>query len=202
MALQPEVFVPFQHPGKAPALRETRSTLIVSAILTLRARGFYDAYVDTLAPKLRQELLGLIAGAWIPADLGLEHYRAVERLSLPHSTIESIGAEMAERTSKTAIHAAVKISKEVGVTPWTALAQVHRLRDITWRGTDIAVWKLGPKEARYDWLGQPYAAIPYFNVSFNGFMRALMSLFCTRAYTHIVPERTSATSLSVRISWA
>jgi hypothetical protein len=183
-------------------LRETRSTLIVSAILTLRARGFYERYTELLSPKLKEELLGLIAGIWIPAPLGLEHYRAVEQLALPPSTIEAIGAEMAERTSKTAIHSAVKMSKEIGVTPWAALAQAHRLRESTWRGTDIAVWKLGPKEARYDWVGQPYSEVPYFVTSFNGFMRALISMFCTRAYTHIVPERSTPTSFSIRISWA
>ena len=43
----------------------------------------------------------------------------------------------------------VKLSKEVGVTPWTALGHVHRARELMWKGSDVAVWKLGPKVPEY-----------------------------------------------------
>jgi hypothetical protein len=62
--------------------------------------------------------------------------------------------------------------------------------------------RLGPKDARYDWIEQPYAAVPYFVRSFNGFMRVLINLFCARVYTTVVHDRCTQTSLSIRVSWA
>lgn len=46
-----------------------RSTLIVSAIQTLRARGYYDRYVTELGADHREKILALIAGAWLPIEV-------------------------------------------------------------------------------------------------------------------------------------
>ena len=197
-----EILVPFQYPGQVPLLTQARSTLVVSAIQTLRARGFYPDYERALSAETRQRIAELIAGQWIPAELAVAHYRAADSLKLGVATIESIGAEVAERTSKTLLHTAVKMSKALGATPWTALSMAHRLREASWKGSDLAVYRLGPKEARYDWVGQPCAGVPYFVRSFGGFMRALVGLFCNKVYTHLVPARSSETSLSIRIAWA
>ncbi|MGH7271071.1 MAG: hypothetical protein ACREJ3_11630 [Polyangiaceae bacterium] len=197
-----EIFVPFRFPsGRAPMVTAIRSTLIVSAIQALRARGLYDSYVEQLASERRDEIASLIAGAWIPVQLGLDHYAAADRLGLDRATIESIGGDVGERVNKSMLSILVKLSKEVGVTPWSALAYAHRMRDLMWRGSDVAVLKLGPKDARFDWAGQPLSDIPYFAVSFGGFLGALAGLFCTKIYTRRVLEHCSPTSISYRLSW-
>jgi hypothetical protein len=199
--LSPEVFLPFEFPGHLRLATQVRSTLIVSSMQTLRKYGHYDAYFERLDPAHRDELTSLIAGRWIPVEIGLAHYRAADRLQLDARRIESFGAEVGERVSKSALSLVLKISREGGVTPWTALARVHRLREENFEGTDISITKLGPKEARFDWLGLPYAAVPYFQTSFGGFLRALVQLFSTKAYTRIVNDRSSPTTISYRISW-
>lgn len=182
-------------------LTHVRSTLVVSALQALRSRGMYEAYEKNLPSDARPRIVELIAGQWIEAALGVAHYRAVDRLGLDAATIEAIGADVAERTGKTVLHTAVKASKAMGVTPWAALALAHRLRETSWRGTDLAVYKLGPKEARYDWVGQPCAAIPYFVKSFTGFVRTLIGLFARAAYATPVAALSSSTTLSIRLSW-
>jgi hypothetical protein len=177
-----------------------RSTLIVSSIQALRTHGYFDAYLAQLGP-LSQEMISLIAGVWIPLDLGLEHYRAADRLGLDTRIIDGLGADVSERISKTMWAFVVRVSRETGVNPWTALARAHRLRENTWKGSDCAVLKLGPKEARFDWVGLPYAAVPYYVTAFGGFLRGIMCLFSKTAYTRVVPERCSPTSISYRISW-
>lgn len=200
MAIDPGPFLRFRRTS-AP-ITEVRSTVIVSGIQALRARGYFGAYLERLPEARRSEILSLIAGAWVPIELGLMHYRAADALALDPATIDGIGAEVADRLNRTALSVAVKLSKEAGVTPWTALAHAHRITDLNWRGSDVAVHKLGPKEARYDWVGQPCAAIPYFATSFAGFLRALAGLFCTRAYTRVLHDRGTRSALSLRLSWA
>ena len=180
---------------------QVRTTLLVSAIQAFRARGLYDAYVGHLNPQARLSLLSLIAGQWAPIGLAEQHYRAADRLGLSVDAIEAIGSEVADRINKSALSVMVKMGKEAGATPWSALGHAHRLTNMNWRGSDVRVLKLGPKEARYDWLGQPCAAVPYFVVSFGGFLRSLTSLFCTRTYARVVTDRCSPTQISYRLSW-
>jgi hypothetical protein len=198
----PEVFVPSANPaGRMPLATHVRSTLIVSSLQTLRSRGLLDRYLALLEEKHREELLSLIAGTWVPIEVGLAHYRAADRLGLESALIDSIGAEVGERINKSFLSFVVRMSKEAGVTPWTALARAHRLRELTWKGSDLQIWKLGPKDARFDWGGLPYAVVPYFVTSFGGFVRGLIQLFCTKAYARPVPEKMSQTFISYRISW-
>jgi hypothetical protein len=147
-----EVFVPFEFPGRTPPVTVVRSTLIVSSIQTLRARGFFDAYLKNVDATR--------SSPWLPAR------------------------------------------GRPSITPWTALARAHRIRAVSWDGGDVAVFKLGPKEARFDWIGIPYASVPYYVTSLGGFLRSLAELFATKAYTRLVTGHSSQTSVSYRISWA
>jgi hypothetical protein len=201
VGLAAEVYVPFEHPGKAPMATAVRSTLIVSSIQTLRSHGLFDAYVSRIDPEKRESLLSLIAGTWAPIDLGDAHYRAADRLGLDARTIDGFGAEVAGRSNRSVFSLVLKLSRESGVTPWTAFQRAHRLRELTWQGSDVAIYKLGPKEARFDWHGIPYAAHPYYVASFGGFLRGLTGLFSRTVYTHLVPRGSNATSISYRISW-
>jgi hypothetical protein len=167
----------------------------------IRSRGLYERYVAALAPHLRERFVSLVAGEWLPIELGLEHYRAADRLGLDTRVIESIGAEVADRINKSFLSVAVRLSKRAGVSPWNALSLAHRINDLNWRGSDVVVWKTGAKEALYEWTGQPCAAIPYFVSSFGGYLRALAALFSDKAHARAISERCSPTTLSCRISW-
>jgi hypothetical protein len=197
-----EAFLPFEHEGRPPLATHVRSTLIVSSIQALRGHGLFDAYLARLPATHRDEILSLIAGTWIPIDLGFVHYRTAEQLGLDERTIDEIGGEVGARVNKSSLSLVVKLSKQAGVTPWTALSRAHRLRELSWKGSDVAVWKLGPKDARFDWVGIPYAASPYYVTSLGGFLRGLIQLFSTKAYTKVVREKCSPTAVSYRLSWA
>jgi hypothetical protein len=78
----PELFVPFRHPaGRAPPVSEIRSTLVVSSLQSLRTHGLLERYESELAEKDREDLFALIAGTWIPVELGDRRYRAGHRVS-------------------------------------------------------------------------------------------------------------------------
>lgn len=200
----PEPFVPFQHPaGKAPLVSEIRSTLVVSSLQSLRTHGLFDRYVAELAPKDRDALLGLIAGTWIPLATAEPHYRALDRLQLSTDVVESIGGDVAQRVNKTLLSTIIRASRSAGVTPWTLLSHVHRFRELSWRGSDIAVYKLGPKDARFEWVAQPLAEIPYFVTSLGGYLAALAGLFSTKAYARLERDVVwRSYRIRYRMSWA
>jgi hypothetical protein len=116
-------------------------------------------------------------------------------------TVESMGADVAARTWKHILAPTFAHAMRDGWRPWDALLNAHETKDRTWRGSDVQVFKEGPTQARYEWAGQPCAAIPYFVTSFGAFMRALINLFSRRAYYDVVPKRCSSTTIAIRLSW-
>jgi hypothetical protein len=195
-----EVFLPFRSPIRRP-VHQVRSTLILNGIQTLRAHGFYSRYLDLLGPETRDQIMSLVAGLWIPIDLPMAHYRAADRLNLDPALIESIGAEVADRVYKTALSSIPALSKRSDVTPWSVLSLAHQNNDTNWKGSDIIIYKEGPREAIYEWTGQPMADVPYFVRSWGGFLRSMTNLFCTKASYHLINERCTTTTISIRLSW-
>jgi hypothetical protein len=195
-----EIFLPFRSATPKP-VTEARSTLIVSGIQTLRANGLYERYVELLSPQLRQDIMALVAGLWIPVELALEHYRTMDRLALSKSTIEAIGAEVAERGAKTVLGRGSAASKQREPTPWDMLLMSQRNLDINWRGSDIMVTKEGPHDAQIVWAGQPCASVPYFVTPSARFWRAAVTVYCTTAHHRVLEDKCTPTTMVVHLSW-
>jgi hypothetical protein len=202
MARAEEVFLPFTAPrDRVVPVTSVRGTVLASSLKALRARGLGDAYFGQLAPEFREPIVGMIVSAWLPMSLATAHYQACDALDLDRSTIEDIGGEAGRLINETLLSVVLKLSREVGATPWTALARANRLFGRSWQGGDCAVYKLGPKEARLEWIGQPLAGIRYVRMAFGGFMHGLLTLFATRAIVRELPAHCTATTLGYRCSW-
>jgi hypothetical protein len=195
-----EVFLPFRNSPVAP-ISEVRSTLIMAGILAVRAQGLFGAYSESLSSGVREQIAGLAGGIWVPVEIAVAHYSAMDRLGIGHSVIEALGADVAARTWKHILAPVFARSKRLGPKPWASLSYAQDTAQLNWRGGDVRIFKEGPTQALYEWAGQPCADIPYFVTSFGSFMRELMKLFSSRAYHHVVPERCSPTTIALRLSW-
>jgi len=98
---------------------------------------------------------------------------------------------------------AVRIAKEAGVTPWLGLAYVPKGWVRLFQRGAPAVYKLGPKEARYEAHGIPdLARIPYYRNAARGMILASGELFCERIYVRDITTVTSETVIRFRLMWA
>jgi hypothetical protein len=181
---------------------EVRSTLLCAALQSLDGHGLLPRYRAQLDPAFEATMFSLIAGQWLPIDVARQHYAACDRLGLDAGIIEDIGNSVGQRVQKSVLNVLVRISREAGATPWTAMSQVTRLNELSWKGGAFEIAKIGPKDARMEWLGQPCAETDYYRTSFCGFVRGLLDLFCTRSYVRVLPARCSPTTVAVKISWA
>ncbi len=198
-----EVILPFV-PDRlyAPIATHIRSTMVTSSVASLKARGFYEAYVANLPADLRVEIPATVAGFWLPIDKGIVHYEACDRLRLPVADLLEIGASVGDRSTKSALSLVTKLAAGSGATPWTILSNARRLWERAFQGSSIGAFKLGPKEARLEMIGWPLARIEYNRVSMRGILRSLFSPFCTRVYvTELMPLCTPLT-VGYRIAWA
>src|SRR5207244_438298 len=133
--------------------------------------------------------------------VAVAHYRACDSLGLPTAEQLAIGAEVTMFAQKTSFRMTLRLATEAGATPWSCFALQPKLWRTVWVGGDVAVYKLGPKEARVEIAGWPCAAIAYCRVAMRGMLTAQTQLFCKKAYVHEVSSLCGATTLAYRVAW-
>jgi hypothetical protein len=185
-----------------PLATDVRSTLILASMQTLRSHGAYDRYVAAIDPAVRERLITLVAGVWIPMSLALAHYDACEALALPLTEQVAMGHGVGARVQGTLLGIVVRAARGAGATPWTPLGHLDRLWDRVFAGGGGArLAKLGPKEARVDLIGLPLLDVPYFRHAYRGTFHGAIELLCKKAYVHEVRAPDAPSSASFRVSW-
>lgn len=195
-----EVLVP-PPAGHVAPLTLVRGTLVVASLRALEQRGHLPRYFDALPAEHHAAMRGIIASSWVPQALALAHYTACESLGLSVQEVFSIGAEVGERIRATFLGTIVSLAREAGTTPWVYLERLPRVFPRICVGGAVAIYKLGPKEARAEWYGLPGLAIPYFKTAFRGANQSIVGLFCTKAYVSEV-KAIRGGDWAFRASWA
>jgi len=196
-----EIILPFPAPREtiAPATAY-RSTWIVSSLQTLRERGHFEAYKRALTAH-HDTILTALAGSWLPIDVARAHYEACDALGLGRDEQIAMGAAVGNRAQGTLLATAVKAAKGAGITPWTIIPQFDRLYRRGANGGAAAVFKLGPKEARAEFVGCELFDVDYFRHAFCGVLINVGSLFCEKAYIHDLPRRRRGDAV-FKLQWA
>ena len=195
-----EVVVPFVA-SVTRAVSAVRGTLIASSILSLRAHGYYDRYLEGLPDAYRDRIVTAIAAEWLGVDVAMAHYGACEALGLSAQAQREIGEEVGDRAQKTFFGFLIRSARTTGVTPWTAFGYVHRARERMYQGGDVSVAKVGPKDARVTCVGMPFARFPYFRNGFVGVQSAGLRLFASKVYVRELCELGDDDTFVTAISW-
>jgi hypothetical protein len=95
---------------------------------------------------------------------------------------------------------AAKAARGAGVTPWAILPQLDRFWRRGANGGAVEVTKLGPKEARAEFVGCMLFDITYFRNAFRGVLLGMGALFCQKPYIHDLPRRATAEA-SFHLQW-
>jgi hypothetical protein len=202
-ALVDEAIVPFDYRREqVPLVTHFRSTWLVSSVTALRARGLLEPYLAALPARFHDDVIAPVAGVWLPVEVAVAHYEACEKLRLALDEQLAIGRSVTEFVHKTSFSLAIRLVKEAGVTPWALMLQQKRLWQRVWRGGDVAVFKLGPKEARVEAVGWPCSHVPYCRTALRGVLLGQTELFCKKAFVREIPALCTSTSLAYRIAWA
>ena len=193
-----EALIPFRMArDKVAVATRFRSTWLNVSLESLKARGYFERYLARLPKQHHEAVLSAIAGVWLPVEVAVAHYEAIDSLGMSVPDILRMGEEVPLRVNASF----VKLARAAGVTPWTAAVQLGRLWDRCWVGGAIGVFRLGPKEGRIELLGFPCAHIPYARIGLRGTYTAAVQLFSTKAYVREIPALCKGTSLGYQISW-
>jgi hypothetical protein len=199
-----EVVLPFRVPrSRIPDATLFRSTWLSSSILTLRENGEFERYLSLLDPKYHEVVVSNVAGAWLPIDVAIAHYRACGALGLSKEEIAKRSLEVTRRVHKTVLELALRVARDAGASPWTIYSRLDRLWDRVWQGGGVSVTRIGPKDALIEVAGWRCAAEPYCRTAMPWVVTAVTELFCKKAFVvDATKAAVASNSLALRASWA
>jgi hypothetical protein len=172
----------------------------VSSLQALRERGHFERYSENLT-RHREEILTCVAGTWIPMHIARAHYQACEALGLTLAEQLEMGKSVGDRAQGSLLATAVKAARGAGATPFTIFPQFHRLWLRCADGGAAAVFRLGPKEARAEFVGCELFDIDYFRSAFRGVLLGMGQLFSRTPYVHDLSRRARAQGI-FQLQWS
>jgi hypothetical protein len=187
-------------PEQIPAATLFRSTLVVASLQALRERGYYKRY-DALLRTHREEILSVVGGAWLPMAIARAHYEACDALGLTKAEQFDMGHIVGDRARRSWFSSALKVARGVGATPWSIAPYLCKLHERTINAGGVAAYRLGPKDARIEYVGNELLDIPYFHEASRGLLHAVAEMFCEKMYSHDLPGR-RAGEARFRLQWA
>ncbi len=168
-------------PAQVDRVSQVRSTLIQSSLNALRQQGHFADYEARLDPVHRERVLGSLGPEWLPLEVAEAHYQACDQLGLTPEQVQRMGEDVGDRIQGTFLGTLVRKARMVGLTPWLLLGQFERLWERLMTGGGVALYKVGPKDARVEIYNLPLARFPYFRSAFCGVISTGIRLGAGRA---------------------
>jgi hypothetical protein len=198
----PEVILGLPTPrADVPPITRVKGQWLASSIRTVREAGHIDRYVQKIDASVYDVVRSAGVNDWIPASIAVAHYEALDRLELPPSEILSMGASAVRHGHGKPIGVIIKLTPLAGVTPFTLIALSGRLWRRIFDGGGITAFKLGPKEARIDYIGLPFAHIAYARIALRGTITGSLGMLGNKVYVREHAALSTAGTVSVRVSW-
>jgi hypothetical protein len=198
----PEAIVSLPVPrNEVPPVRHVRGQWIASSLRAVRERGLMDSYLSKLPPEHHLAIRSTPVHEWLPANVVVAHYAALDALYLPIDDILSIGSTVVIHSHGKAIQVVLRLIPTSVFNVFSVLAKVDRLWNRAFDGGAPAVFRLGPKEARIDVVGLPFSHLRYPRLAIRGVITGVMRLLVKTVYVNDVTPSANGNVLSYSISW-
>jgi hypothetical protein len=186
-----------------PTVTHMRGTMLVNSRENLRELGLFERYVTKLPEAACEQLQQVLATNWVPVELALAHYLALDELMLDPQQIAEMGARSAERVKDTFMGAALRIARDAGAdTYWMLLKQNPRIFDRMYQGGRVLVLQTGPKDVILENHGLPMASSRFFRGAYLAYMEAIGRAFAKVSFIKLVrPRNAHPHSIAVAGSW-
>lgn len=186
---------------RTPLATHLRGTVLASSLSAIEGLGMRDDYFATLAPEHHDAIRGLVVNDWIPMALALAHYGALETMGLAGEVARDNGRKVADRVQKSYLATLVR-ALGVGITPWSILPRTQSVLDRLLLGSTVAVYKVGPKDARIEMHGIPIARYAYVRSGWSGMIEGGLDLVCRKSFVKDVSARRTETIACYLVTWA
>jgi hypothetical protein len=186
---------------RVPLASKIRGTVLSSSLAVIEAAGLRKAYFAVLPRADHAAMQSIAVGEWLPMELGLSHYRALDTLAVAPEQAREYGRRVADRAQKSYLVTMIK-TVGLGTTPWPILARAQSVLDRLVQRASVAVYREGPKEARLEIHGVPIAEFSYVRSGWAGMIEGGIQLVAPRAYCRDVSPAQTRSVAKYLITWA
>jgi hypothetical protein len=191
----------YELPPNLGSLDAARGTVFFLDWRWLRAQNLHDGYVAQIRPVLRERLLGVATGDWVPVELLHEHYRALDAMGLTREQAVDCGVSVGEGLHGSMLRTIVKLAGHLGATPWSAIGQAQKLWSRSWRGGGILPIRLGDKSARLEFVRNPATRSAFHRGSVAGAISVGIGWLCKKHTIKEIDSERRGDSFVLHAEW-
>jgi hypothetical protein len=194
--------IDFEGNLRDPSLCDAmRGTNFIVGRRWLGDHGLEQMYLDALAPPVREHVLGAVASEWVPMDIVLAHYVSLDALPLSHEQRIELGASVSRTINGVVLATIARLAGTMGLSPFVPLARAAKLFARNYRGGAVAVYKVGPNEARFEVLGAPMAISSCHRENVEGALFDGARPFAAHLRVTEIASRRTSLSYAYRLRW-
>ena len=157
-------------PARGP-LTAVRRMLVHSSVAELQQGGVYERYCALIKPQTLERINELIGPGWMPIELVIEHYNALDRLGLSEADIYSAGLRAGAKMGDALLVAGTQVSgPSAERSPWAVIGAFSRMGRRIYEGGSSQYVKVAENKLVIEHRGNPLFAIGYYRIAHGGFM--------------------------------
>lgn len=183
------------------SLTHVRGTLIVASREQMKVLGEYERYLSALSPQANVALVSLIAASWVPVELAVAHFEAIDKLELDTDVIEAATGAVAAKLHGVLLRTVAKAAQATGVTPLSVVRTLGTLWGRTFRGGAVGVKQTAPKEGTVFVVGSPLLSSRYHRTGIRVHIQVAADLFSERAFVREQSYKPAHEELAIRVQW-
>lgn len=187
-------------PASPSPVTAVRGTLLGGSLRTMQQLGLREAYFEQLPSQHHEAVMALVPMSWIPTDVAMAHYRAMDALVSDPKEQRASGHFVGERVQRSYLHTLVRALQATGlVTPPRLLERMPTIWGRMFRGGAVSISQVGPKDLRVRTVGLPLFSVPYFREGWEGVWESGLSLVTRKIYVRRLGR--SDDSLDMTLAW-
>lgn len=183
--------------ASATEVSHYRSTWIVSSIDCVRSIGQYDRYRDALrrvdrehTPGAEEAIVSALANSWLPIQFAYAHYLALDRLGISEEAwFQAMLTAEGGHVRRTWHAQIIAAAQKPDAAAWGLLPQIPKWWPRSAQGGGMALYRLGPQEARVDYHKCMLLDLPLFLHSSRSVLSIFLSHFCPQLSASTLPHR-------------
>lgn len=195
------VVVP-HDPTRGP-VTGVRRMLVHSSLAELKQRGLFDQYRSHISAHSLERIEELIGPGWMPIELVLEHYTALDKLALRESDIYAAGERAGAKIGDALLVAGASAGTDgVERSPWAVVGAFSRMGRRIHEGGSSQYVQLSDNQLLIEHRGNPLYSIGYYRIAHRGFMHQTFgALDIELTYVRLSTYRREGAQIDVRIAW-
>ncbi len=192
----------YDLPANLQPLDAVRGSMLFFHWTWLRANKRYDDYAARIEAAHRDAILGVTTSDWVPLDVALAHYRALDGAGLSRQDAFDAGCVVGKLGHGTLLATILRLAGGLGVSPWQALARAHKMWERQYRGGGIAVHRVTDRSARVESVRNLAAVSPFHRAAVTGSFSIGIASLCKVSRIEEVERARTKDSFTFTIDWA